>query len=122
MRTMILAAVFAVTCSASWAYDRIPVSPAIAERVKEGIAAILKDPESARFGDFTAAMTPDGAIYVCGTVNARNSFGGYAGSSPFVGVLANDNAPFKVERLGSDENEIARVITRCQAVGALSLF
>lgn len=56
--------------------------------VEAGVLKSLKDPESARFGEIAAARTPDGAIYVCGFVNARNSFGGYSGSSPFIGLLA----------------------------------
>lgn len=48
------------------------------------IAAKLKDPDSARFeGDYVAYKI--GAPVVCGTVNAKNSFGGYAGPERYIG-------------------------------------
>ena len=49
--------------------------------------AVLKDPDSARFGAMAASKTADNIVYVCGTVNARNSFGGYTGAQPFTGVM-----------------------------------
>jgi hypothetical protein len=55
-----------------------PASKEQAEAAKVAIVATLKDPESARFG----AITTDGKI-VCGTVNAKNSFGGYVGPKVF---------------------------------------
>ena len=55
-----------------------PAAKAQAEAAKAAVIATLKDPESARFG----AITTDGKI-ICGTVNAKNSFGGYAGPKVF---------------------------------------
>lgn len=48
------------------------------------IAAKLKDPESAQFGNDYVSYKVGGPI-VCGTVNARNSFGGYAGPMRYIG-------------------------------------
>jgi len=48
--------------------------------VRAAVGARLRDPDSARFGEFrrgTAGAT-------CGAVNARNGFGGYTGLQPFV--------------------------------------
>lgn len=46
---------------------------------KNAVSSRLKDPESARF----SGVYVTGNI-VCGLVNARNSFGGYAGDMRFV--------------------------------------
>lgn len=48
------------------------------------IAAKLKDPDSAQFGNDYVSYRVGGPI-VCGTVNARNSFGGYAGPTRYIG-------------------------------------
>lgn len=59
--------------------------------VKRGVANSLKDPDSARFGDWMLAIegTYKGTnvLFVCGLVNGRNSFGGYVGFHRFVGIL-----------------------------------
>lgn len=44
----------------------------------------LKDPDSARFGEDYVSYKI-GAPVVCGTVNSRNSFGGYAGAERYIG-------------------------------------
>ncbi|WP_250500569.1 hypothetical protein [Caballeronia sp. GAWG1-5s-s] len=51
----------------------------------------LKDPDSAKFSsEFIVRSKPDekGIVFVgvCGLVNARNGFGGYAGNARFVAV------------------------------------
>ncbi|WP_435657912.1 hypothetical protein [Brucella pituitosa] len=56
-----------------------------------GVQEKLKDPGSANFGETIAAIDGNGVISVCGTVNARNSFGGYTGSVPYHGVLGTNN-------------------------------
>lgn len=49
---------------------------------KEAIYKVLKDPDSAKFGDFT--MEVSGSISLaCFTVNAKNSYGGYVGDRVF---------------------------------------
>lgn len=57
-------------------------SPAAGTEFSQARAAVtsqLRDPESARFGPLTRGR--GGAV--CGTVNARNGFGGYTGAAPF---------------------------------------
>lgn len=61
--------------------------PGVAESVAKTYAerqvrAILKDPDSATFGDewVRSAKLP----IVCGTVNAKNSFGGFTGQTSFL--------------------------------------
>lgn len=56
--------------------------------VKRAIADKLKDPQSARFGGMSAArIEATGIVRVCGTVNAKNSYGGYGGDARFAADL-----------------------------------
>jgi len=50
------------------------------EGARAAVLAILRDPDSAHFGAFTHA----GGDAVCGSVNAKNGFGGYSGLESFV--------------------------------------
>lgn len=57
--------------------------------VEGGIREDLKDPDSAKFSGFRATKEPNaGMVTVCGFVNSKNSFGGYAGKQLFYGLLA----------------------------------
>ncbi|MES2902402.1 MAG: hypothetical protein V4723_21925 [Pseudomonadota bacterium] len=47
---------------------------------QDAVRAALKDPDSAKFGEFTKAKTSDGVVLGCMTVNAKNSMGGYTGN------------------------------------------
>lgn len=60
---------------------RREVSVAAARTV---VLAALKDPSSAQFGPASVRLVGDSGTAVCGTVNARNSFGGYAGPQRYV--------------------------------------
>lgn len=66
--------------------------------IEARIKSTLKDPDSARFtwpNDFRSGwyQRPFGQRYfgwiTCGTVNAKNSYGGYVGQSAAVGVIRN---------------------------------
>lgn len=50
---------------------------------KKAVLHVLKDPDSAKFRDVRLKAYFDGAV-VCGQVNAKNSYGGYAGFKSFV--------------------------------------
>jgi len=50
--------------------------------IVKGVQARLKDPMSAIFGGAEATRDPKGFVYVCGSVNAKNSYGGYTGQQP----------------------------------------
>ncbi len=58
--------------------------------VQEAVRRQLRDPDSAVFGEMYAVG--DRLIYhgshsggvVCGTVNSKNGFGGYAGATPYI--------------------------------------
>lgn len=63
-----------------------PKTPKENRAIANALTAIrqnLKDPESADFG-LARAYAADGTIYVCGTVNAKNSFGGYTGKRRYI--------------------------------------
>lgn len=55
--------------------------------IDSALRSALKDPASAIFGARYAASSSAGGVYVCGYINAKNSFGGYTGDRPFSGVL-----------------------------------
>ena len=84
----------------------------------------LKDPESARLGDVYAGPKEATSVFVCGYVNAKNSYGGYVGMTPFNGLLtlADDNTPraFHVVGIGGDNKETAVVMVMCQNDGLLT--
>ncbi|MGE0347705.1 hypothetical protein [Hydrogenophaga sp.] len=55
------------------------------DRAKQSVAAGLKDPASTQFRDVRVVSHADGSL-VCGELNSKNSYGGYAG---FVYFIAN---------------------------------
>lgn len=57
------------------------------------VSAVMKDPDSSKFRNVKFIQkdeADDGTVsgYVCGEVNAKNSYGAYAGFSPFMVNLA----------------------------------
>lgn len=63
---------------------------ASAREAVEAVRSSLTDSDSAIFKDVWAvrgklAETPEG-VFACGSVNAKNSFGGYVGYMPFVAI------------------------------------
>jgi hypothetical protein len=75
-------------------------------KAKEAVVASLKDPDSAKFGPAITRKTIISSSFldmgqhrdiVCGTVNAKNSYGGYTGQSQYAymvkdGTVVIDNA------------------------------
>jgi len=106
------------------AKDKSPPSQKVAEAaVKRHFEKTLRDPESARYSFDPWArgvITPFwssplltgrgpatwkiGGVFVCGMVNSKNGFGGYAGRSPFAVRLTFDGIEWQVDKvLISDE-------------------
>ncbi|MUT22901.1 hypothetical protein GNX14_17100 [Mesorhizobium japonicum] len=92
--------------------------------IQRAVSLQLKDPDSAKFGPVKAVPFPgvqEGVILVCGLVNAKNGFGGYAGEAPFVGVLAtyrqSGQAEFIVREIGGAETDSASIISYCKSQG-----
>jgi hypothetical protein len=47
-------------------------------------ASQLRDPSSAQFRNVERVVQPDGRVSVCGEINGKNAYGGYAGFTRFV--------------------------------------
>jgi hypothetical protein len=65
------------------AVARAPAVSAETELAQALVADSLKDPASAQFRGVESFILSTGDRVVCGEVNAKNSYGGYAGFSPF---------------------------------------
>jgi hypothetical protein len=51
---------------------------------EQKVASLLRDPSSAQFRNVRHRVSETGANIVCGEVNAKNAFGGYAGFQRFL--------------------------------------
>lgn len=58
-------------------------SATLINQAKKAVRSQLKDPSSAQFDYVYAVTTISGAKAVCGEVNAKNTYGGYTGFTPF---------------------------------------
>jgi hypothetical protein len=88
--------------------------------VKRYVTESLKDPGSATFGSLSASISDRGVVTVCGAVNAKNSYGGYAGQAPFIGILATNTSGqrvFGVIGMGGTDDQSAAVLSLCQRNG-----
>lgn len=120
MKTKIVALALALGACATVEATPVALTPAHEQAVKAGIASRLKDPESAKFGPtMVAARSKEtGTVRVCGTVNARNSYGGYGGETRFVADLVelNGTPVFKDGTVGKPGDPFA-VNVLCQVAG-----
>ena len=91
---------------------RTPLTEAENRAVEAGLRRVLKDPDSARFGEFIGGRNEQNALVVCGYVNGRNSFGGMTGPEPFNGVFQADNS-FFVTGLGSGGSSSQAIRMSC---------
>jgi hypothetical protein len=77
-------------------FDRAVTPDGRFAKAENAVRANLKDPDSAKFSDLSALTSPnvrgEPTKVVCGRVNARNSYGGYAGAAPFVYFVDEDKA------------------------------
>jgi len=94
----------------------VQLSSAQVQQVRAGVRDVLKDPDSAQFGTIKAARKPDGVTTVCGYVNGKNSYGGYTGMTPFVGVMLSGGG-FSVAALGGPGYESQATINVCRKSG-----
>lgn len=88
--------------------------------VKRGLRESLKDPDSAKFGGMAAAEGSDGAIVVCGLVNAKNSYGGFGGTTPYNGLLFRrdvDDGVFAVTGFGGGKSATYAIVETCRRDG-----
>ena len=64
--------------------ERERAASLLAIKAKDAVRPILKDPDSAQFGQVFAGNV-DGTA--CGTVSAKNSFGAYTGQKRFITAM-----------------------------------
>lgn len=74
-------------------YQEIANTPEIEAAAEGSARQRLKDPDSAQFKALKVFRRDDDYIAVCGEVNAKNSYGGYAGFTPFVAHISWANLP-----------------------------
>lgn len=53
------------------------------EKARELVRARLKDPDAAKFQKLEPHKLDNGATIICGEVNSKNAYGGYAGFEKF---------------------------------------
>jgi hypothetical protein len=87
--------------------------PALARAIA-AVNGKLTDPQSARYGDMVRKVGPNvngkPAEVVCGSVTAKDSFGGIGAKRPFVYFIG-DGATFVVEATPHPE-DVAQIIYR----------
>ena len=71
----------------------VPLPPAqltngMQQAAETAVGGKLKDPYSAHYKDFRAYQQDSSTFIICGTVNAKNSYGGYVGDVPFIAYVA----------------------------------
>jgi hypothetical protein len=70
---------------------QVSMSDQLLKLAKEGVREKMKDPESANFRNLaihTGSESPmPGRFYVCGEVNSKNAYGGYAGFTQFFSMI-----------------------------------
>ena len=108
-------AVALVLCQAGVAFaatsTKSTTTPSPNERfmraARESVKESLKDPASAQFSNLRVYKGEKaGDKVVCGRVNARNSYGGYAGFAPFiVRVFYDGKDALGVARIGALDEE-----------------
>lgn len=80
---------------------------------KKRIASLMKDPESAQFDSVTFHQTSEGEGepyigYVCGYVNAKNSFGAFTGKKAFIvkTKITNDGKSIATSDVVMDDGQV----------------
>lgn len=81
---VVVVLVFTVAGCMSW--RPASLTPELTNGAKIAVLSQLRDPGSAQFSEPFAVAEKDGSLAICGLVNGRNGFGGYAGASVFAVV------------------------------------
>lgn len=95
----------------------IPMTADFEKAVHSAVASQLRDPYSAMFGPSRAmARVRNGAkeIVICGSVNSKNGFGGYAGMQPYIGIYQQMTSQFNIVLMGDDALNAAHVRESCR--------
>lgn len=117
-RSYTIVAALVLGASALGAYTMRPTAR-IERAAKAAVLATLKDPGSATFGRFHILTSVPGEGAVCGTVNAKNGFGGLTGATPFFVMEGAAFFPSQLGTMGSENDSyMAAILDRCQAESA----
>jgi hypothetical protein len=98
---------------------------AAAYAAEQQVRAALKDPEAAHFSTnwhYSRVVCDDGPHeYVCGSVNAKNSFGGYSGNQLWLSISTGTRRDqwLEEEATGVGERELLIAALRICAKGAV---
>ena len=98
----------------------VRLSAADREVITSVVRSEMKDPWSVKFGPMSAVKDDSGLVFVCGTLNAKNSFGAYTGYQPFSGALSKiDPLPpfFSMIGRATSEAESQALIRQCRGKG-----
>lgn len=68
-------------------FTPIKISSSDIAAVQASVKYDLKDAPSAQFREIRAARSDNGKVAICGSVNSKNSYGGYVGFSPFLASM-----------------------------------
>lgn len=90
--------------------------------IEDSVRSQLKDPGSATFRNINASSTDRSGTSACGLVNAKNSYGGYTGDQPFIGLLmertkGRKDWAFIPAKIAGTTTEIAVVQSICSKKG-----
>lgn len=88
MRNLLFAAAAALVASGCMNTEQVntkPLPPSGSEvsTVSSNIADLMKDPDSAKFRNWSGYSLSNGDRVICGQVNAKNSYGAYTGYEVF---------------------------------------
>ena len=72
-----------LACCLAFISSAVAAEPDVAA-IEDAVRMQLKDPESALFESIRTTTDESGAMYACGFVNSKNSYGGYVGRTPFL--------------------------------------
>ena len=86
------------------------------------VRSSLNDPSSARVDGVRTSQNAEGVTFACGTVNAKNALGGYAGKTPFMGMFSRGKdgvSPmrFIVIKIGGKASDSIAIIQQCAEQG-----
>jgi hypothetical protein len=99
------------------AAEKARASDEFVNKSKQLLVQNLKDPDSAKFTNLVIAQTGNGKL-LCGSMNAKNSYGGYVGAKRFY-VLWDASAPDKPE-VYTEGDETARASARMDELLAIT--
>lgn len=95
----------------------IKLSSADTAAVQAGVRSSLKDPDSAKFGGMVAGKDAKGIVTVCLHVNAKNSYGGYTGMKPMLGVFADRKFVVSAGQVAPMEYQDLATYNACEKQG-----